>query len=86
MRVTDYGRGKAAELRRAVHELLLQHEAAGELPTSNRFLFNELRQAGGPEGRHYWCPRLLARGLEDRRHGLLVSLPRGAGSAWRACA
>jgi hypothetical protein len=43
-----YGQGKAAELRRAVHELLLEHEAAGELPTSNRFLFYELRQRGGP--------------------------------------
>jgi hypothetical protein len=43
-----YGRGKAAALRLAVHELLLEHESAGELPTSNRFLFYELRQAGGP--------------------------------------
>jgi hypothetical protein len=43
-----YGRGQAAALRRAVHELLLEHEAAGELPTSNRFLFYELRQRGGP--------------------------------------
>ena len=39
---------KAAALRRAVHELLLRHEAGGELPTSNRFLFYELRQNGGP--------------------------------------
>jgi hypothetical protein len=46
----DYGRGKAAELRRAVHERLLEHEAAGgdALPTSNRFIFYELRQSGGP--------------------------------------
>jgi hypothetical protein len=47
----SYGVGrssKAAELRRAVHWLLLEHEAAGELPTSNRFLFYELRQRGGP--------------------------------------
>jgi hypothetical protein len=42
------GSGKAFALRRAVHELLLAHETAGELPTSNRFLFYELRQAGGP--------------------------------------
>jgi hypothetical protein len=49
-RPTDhyYGRGQAAELRRAVHQLLLEHKAAGELPTSNRFLFYELRQRGGP--------------------------------------
>jgi hypothetical protein len=45
---TYYGSGKAAALRRAVHELLLEHEAADELPTSNRFLFYELRQRGGP--------------------------------------
>jgi hypothetical protein len=45
-----YGRfgTKAAELRRAVHELLIEHEHEGELPTSNRFLFYELRQRGGP--------------------------------------
>jgi hypothetical protein len=43
-----YGTGKAGALRRAVHERLLAHEAAGELPTSNRFLFYELRQRGGP--------------------------------------
>jgi hypothetical protein len=43
-----YGQGKAAELRRAVHAVLLEHEADGELPTSNRFLFYELRQRGGP--------------------------------------
>jgi hypothetical protein len=42
----DYGRPgtKAARLRRAVHELLLDHQAADELPTSNRFLFYELVQ------------------------------------------
>jgi hypothetical protein len=43
-----FGEGKAALLRRAVYELLLEHEAAGELPTSNRFLFYELRQRSGP--------------------------------------
>jgi len=39
------GHGRAARLRQAVHELLLEHEAAGELPTSNRFLLYELRQS-----------------------------------------
>jgi hypothetical protein len=48
VRHTGYGRGKAAELRCAVHKLLLEHDGAGELPTSNRFLFYELRQRGGP--------------------------------------
>lgn len=48
MDVLDYGRGKAAELRRAVHRQLLRHELDGELPTSNRFIFYELRQLGGP--------------------------------------
>jgi hypothetical protein len=51
-----YGHGrwsKAAELRRAVHELLLEHQEAGELPTSNRFLLYELRQRAGPLYRHY---------------------------------
>src|SRR5262245_46314718 len=44
-----YGRwSKAAELRRAIHELLLEHQDSGDLPTSNRFLFYELRQSGGP--------------------------------------
>ena len=37
-----YGRGKSAELRQTVHELLLDHEAAGELPTNGRFIFYEL--------------------------------------------
>jgi hypothetical protein len=43
-----YGRRgtKSADLRGAVHELLRSHEAAGELPTSNRFLYYELVQAG----------------------------------------
>jgi hypothetical protein len=43
-----YGRPgtKAARLREAVHAPLLEHEAAGELPTSNRFLFYELVQRG----------------------------------------
>jgi hypothetical protein len=43
-----YGRAgtKAAQLRRAAHELLLAHHEAGELPTSNRFLFYELVQRG----------------------------------------
>jgi hypothetical protein len=44
----DYGRGKAAALRRAVHERLIEHQRAGELPTSNRFVFYEIRQLGGP--------------------------------------
>ena len=39
-----YGRGLAATLRRAVHELLLAHETSGDLPTSSRFLLYELRQ------------------------------------------
>jgi hypothetical protein len=47
--MTDrYGQGRAANLRLAVHELLLAHLQAGDLPTSNRFLFYELRQQGGP--------------------------------------
>jgi hypothetical protein len=46
--VIYFGQGKAGLLRRAVYELLLEHEAAGELPTSNRFLFYELRQRSGP--------------------------------------
>ena len=46
--ITDYGRAgtKAARLRKVVHELLLEHKAARELPTSNRFLFYELVQVG----------------------------------------
>ena len=39
-----YGRGMAALLRKAVHERLLGHDAAGDIPTSNRFLLYELRQ------------------------------------------
>jgi hypothetical protein len=46
MGAIGYGRGKAAALRRAVHERLLVHERDGELPTSSRFVFYELRQAG----------------------------------------
>jgi hypothetical protein len=37
---------KAGRLQRAVLELLHEHDAAGELPTSNRFLFYELVQRG----------------------------------------
>jgi hypothetical protein len=51
-----YGHGrwsKAAELRRAVHHLLLDHQEADELPTSNRFLLYELRQRRGPLYGHY---------------------------------
>lgn len=44
----DFGRGKAADLRRAVYERLLEHEATCDLPTSNRFILYELRQHGGP--------------------------------------
>ncbi|MEN3280052.1 MAG: hypothetical protein V7607_1192 [Solirubrobacteraceae bacterium] len=43
-----YGRGKSAALREAVHERLLAHEAAGELPTNNRFILYELRQESSP--------------------------------------
>jgi hypothetical protein len=45
---TGYGRAgtKAAALREAVHRLLIEHQDAGEVPTSNRFLFYELVQAG----------------------------------------
>lgn len=57
-----YGRGKAAALRRAVHELLLEHAAAGALPTSNRFLFYELRQAGLVEIRARAAPQGARRG------------------------
>lgn len=46
MKPTDYGRGKASLLRQALHALLLDHEAKGELPTSNRFLYYELVQSG----------------------------------------
>jgi len=44
----NYGKpgSKAALLRMSVHELLLEHEAARELPTSNRFLYYELVQRG----------------------------------------
>jgi hypothetical protein len=44
--VNQYGRpgSKAARLREAVHRCLLAHEAAGELPTSNRFVYYELVQ------------------------------------------
>jgi len=46
--MSRYGRPgtAAASLRQAVHHALLAHEAAGELPTSNRFLYYELVQAG----------------------------------------
>ena len=37
---------KAGRLQRAVLELLHEHRDRGELPTSNRFLFYELVQAG----------------------------------------
>jgi hypothetical protein len=46
--VAIFGQGKAALLRSAVYELLLEHEDADERPTSNRFLFYELRQRGAP--------------------------------------
>jgi hypothetical protein len=38
----------AAALREAVHQRLLDHAANSELPTSNRFILYELRQAAGP--------------------------------------
>lgn len=43
-----YGKpgSNAARLRQVVHELLREHQARGELPTSNRFLFYELVQRG----------------------------------------
>jgi len=43
-----YGRpsSAAAALRAAVHQLLLEHDGDGDLPTSNRFLFYELVQRG----------------------------------------
>jgi hypothetical protein len=44
----DFGGGKAADLRGAVYDRLLEHEATGDLPTSNRFILYELRQHGGP--------------------------------------
>ena len=37
-------RHKIAVLRQAVYQRFLTHEAAGELPTSNRFILYELRQ------------------------------------------
>jgi hypothetical protein len=43
-----YGTGQAALLREAVHQRLLAHRAAGELPTSNRFVLYELRQLSSP--------------------------------------
>jgi hypothetical protein len=48
--VSDYGRpgSKAALLRQAVHERLQAHAAAGDLPTSNRFVLYELRQESSP--------------------------------------
>jgi hypothetical protein len=45
---SPYGRGKAAKLREAVHKRLLAHQAAGVVPTSNRFILYELRQRSGP--------------------------------------
>jgi hypothetical protein len=42
----DYGRGKAARIRRLVHGLLLAKDAAGEIPTNGRFIFYELIQRG----------------------------------------
>lgn len=44
MNAYSYGEpgSKAAALRQHVHELLLEHERTGELPTSNRTLFYEL--------------------------------------------
>jgi hypothetical protein len=66
--MTEYGQGKAAALRRAVHELLAEHEANDELPTSNRFLFYELRQRGGPlYGHASRCRGALARSEPVRR-------------------
>jgi hypothetical protein len=51
--MSRYGRpgSKAAALRQACHERLLEHEREGSdgLPTSNRFLLYELRQAGWPD-------------------------------------
>ena len=46
--MSKYGKpgSKAAALREAVHQLLLDHAASGELPTSNRFLYYELVQRG----------------------------------------
>jgi len=48
MSAAEYGRPgtESAKLREALHKLLMEHEAAGELPTSHRFLFYELEQAG----------------------------------------
>jgi hypothetical protein len=39
---------QAACLREAAHQHLLAHESSGELPTSNRFILYELRQAHHP--------------------------------------
>jgi len=39
-------------LQRACLEILRQHEAAGELPTSARFVYYELKQAGYPLAHH----------------------------------
>jgi hypothetical protein len=55
-----------------VHELLLEHEAAGELPTSNRFLLYELRQASDP--------RLY--GVRNRRDGHSQDQYVSEASAW----
>ncbi len=45
---TNYGREgtKAARIRRMVHELLLEKDAAGEIPTNSRFIYYELVQRG----------------------------------------
>jgi len=42
----NYGTGGASRRRKLVHNLLLEHAAAGELPTSLRFLFYELVARG----------------------------------------
>jgi hypothetical protein len=43
---------RTGRLQRACLGVLLAHEQAGELPTSNRFIYYELKQAGYPLIRH----------------------------------
>lgn len=46
--MTNYGvpGTKAARTRQVIHELLLEHEADGTIPTNGRFVFYELEQRG----------------------------------------
>lgn len=44
--MNHYGGGKAGGVRQAAHELLLERETAGTLPTNGRFVFYDAEQRG----------------------------------------